>query len=167
MTSAGIRVRAAGPADRSAVRALVRAGYAEFRAAVGPVHHATMATNLDRVVLTASPHRLLVAGLGPTGPVAGTVTYLAPDHPDYDHVAQDWAVIRALAVHPGARGRGLARALTDTCLARARADGAATVGLHTAELMTAARTLYEGLGFTVARSFGHLGVRFLVYRLDL
>lgn len=160
-----VAVRTAHERDRGAVRALVRAGYAEFAPAVGPVHHATMATNLDRVVRTAGPDRLIVAERD--GQVVGTVTYLAPGHPDYDHVPADWAVIRALAVHPPARGHGVARALTDECLRRARAHDARTIGLHTAELMTAARTLYEGLGFVRDRSFPHLGVTFLVYRLEL
>lgn len=165
MTAVAASVRAADERDRGAVRALIRAGYAEFAGAVGPVHHATMATNLDRVVRSAGPERLMVAERDDE--IVGTVTYLAPGHPDYDHVPQTWAVIRALAVHPDRRGRGVARALTDACLERAMVDRAVAVGLHTAELMTAARTLYEGLGFVRDRTFGHLGVTFLVYRLDL
>jgi ribosomal protein S18 acetylase RimI-like enzyme len=156
-------LRGAGPADRAAVHALVRDAYREFEPFLAPAHWQRMSANLAAVVDTAGAGRLLVAELA--GRPAGTVTYLAPDHPDYDHVPQDWAVIRALAVAPQARGRGVGRALTAECLRRARADAAPAVGLHTAEMMTAARTLYEGAGFAVQREFPHLGVRFLVYRL--
>lgn len=76
-------------------------------------------------------------------------------------------MIRVLAIAPAARGHGIARALTDECLRRARSDGAPAVGLRTAEAMTAARALYESVGFTVQREFPHLGTRFLDYRLAL
>ncbi|HEY3894995.1 MAG TPA: hypothetical protein VGL88_06465, partial [Pseudonocardiaceae bacterium] len=56
-----------------------------------------------------------------------------------------------------------ARALTEDCLALARADHAPAVGLHTAEMMLAARTLYERSGFVHQHDFTHLGLRFSIY----
>lgn len=165
MPAEPIEVREAVPADRAGVRALVRDAYQEFEPRIAPAHWRRMSTNLAAVVDAATPARLLVAEVA--GRPAGTVTYLAPDHPAYTHVPQEWAVIRALAVAPAARGRGIARALTAECLRRARDDAAPAVGLHTAEMMTAARALYEGVGFAVHGEFPHLGVRFLVYRLPL
>jgi hypothetical protein len=89
-------VRAARAADRDAVRELVALSYREFAPLLAPEHFRRMSANLARVVATVPDRRLAVAELD--GQLVGTVTYLAPDHPDYDHVPQDWAVIRALAV---------------------------------------------------------------------
>ena len=61
----------------------------------------------------------------------------------------------------------MARALTDECPARARADRAPAVGLHTAEMMTAARTLYERAGFVHHEDFTHLDIGFSIYRLQV
>jgi len=37
------------------------------------------------------------------------------------------------------------------------------VGLHTAEMMVAARALYEGAGFVRHQEFTHLDLRFCIY----
>jgi ribosomal protein S18 acetylase RimI-like enzyme len=68
-----------------------------------------------------------------------------------------------LGVDPAWRGRGVARTLTEDCLALARADHAPAVGLHTAEMMVAARTLYEQAGFVHQHDFTHLDLRFSIY----
>lgn len=82
------------------------------------------------------------------GRPVGSVTYL-PDAALDDHPwPEGGAVLRLLAVDPGARGRGLGRRLTAVCIDRAREQGAGFLALHTAPLMAAARHLYEGLGFT-------------------
>jgi GNAT superfamily N-acetyltransferase len=57
------------------------------------------------------------------------------------------AVIRMLAVTPGARREGLGRALTLECVRRAREAGCRRLILLTGVSMTAARALYAGLGF--------------------
>jgi ribosomal protein S18 acetylase RimI-like enzyme len=57
----------------------------------------------------------------------------------------------------------VARTLTEDCLALARADHAPAVGLHTAEMMVAARTLYEQAGFVHQHDFTHLDLRFSIY----
>ncbi|MGD9528399.1 MAG: GNAT family N-acetyltransferase [Pseudonocardia sp.] len=157
-------VRSAAEADRTPVHDVVRAAYEEFAATLQPRHRATLWANLDALVATADVGSLIVAQ--EAGAVVGCGIYLAPHHPGYTHVPQEWAVLRGLAVLPGMRGRGVARALTTACLDRAAADGARHVGLHTAETMGPARALYASLGFVEHGEFAHLGVRFLVYRLD-
>jgi putative acetyltransferase len=52
-----------------------------------------------------------------------------------------------LAVHPSARGRGIARRLTETCLAHARREGARRIVLVSNSRLTAALRLYESVGF--------------------
>jgi putative acetyltransferase len=52
-----------------------------------------------------------------------------------------------LAVHPSARGRGIARRLTETCLTHARRQGARRIFLVSNSRLTAALRLYESVGF--------------------
>jgi len=64
-----------------------------------------------------------------------------------------WASGRALAVHPAARGRGVARTLLATCERLAREAGAPVFAFHTASFMTEAIALYERLGYRRAAEF--------------
>lgn len=55
--------------------------------------------------------------------------------------------IRMLGVAPGARGRGVARALLDASFEVAREAGRTRISLHTTQRMRAAQAMYESLGF--------------------
>lgn len=82
----------------------------------------------------------------------------------------EWAGIRYLAVHPDARGRGLARALTVECVRRARERGVKVLGLMTGNFMMAAQGLYDSMGFIrVPELDEHVGPGLvgLQYRMDL
>jgi ribosomal protein S18 acetylase RimI-like enzyme len=61
-------------------------------------------------------------------------------HPEEGH-------IRMLGVPPDARRRGVARALMEACLDRARAEGKSFVTLHSTERMRVAQAMYEAMGF--------------------
>lgn len=156
-----IEVRPAVAADLPAVHRIVSAAYAEFEPWLTPANWTRMMSNISKVIEPGAAGLLRVARLGDQ--LAGTVTYLPPGPKDYQRVPPDWAVIRVLGVDPALRGRGVARALTEDCLALARADHAPAVGLHTAEMMVAARALYEGAGFVHHREFTHLDLRFCLY----
>jgi ribosomal protein S18 acetylase RimI-like enzyme len=156
-----IEVRSAVAADLPAVHRIVSTAYAEFEPWLTPANWARMMSNISKVVEPGAPGRLRVALL--SDQLAGTVTYLPPGPKDYRWVPPDWAVIRVLAVDPALRDRGVARALTEDCLALARADHAPAVGLHTAEMMVAARALYEGTGFLRQREFMYLNLPFCIY----
>jgi GNAT superfamily N-acetyltransferase len=60
----------------------------------------------------------------------------------------DWAWVRAVAVHPSARGTGAGRALMAHC--EAHAGDATALALHTMDFMPAAIRLYERLGYVRA-----------------
>lgn len=156
-----IEVRPAVAEDMPAVRRIVAAAYAEFKPWLTPANWALMTSNIAKVIESGAPGLLRVAQLG--GQLAGTVTYLPPGPKDYRRVPPEWAVIRVLGVDPALRGRGVARALTADCLALAQADQAPAVGLHTAEMMVAARTLYEHAGFVHQHDFTHLDLKFSIY----
>ena len=75
-------------------------------------------------------------------------------------------LIRLLAVAPAHRGRGYGRLLTQACLDRARELSIPTIFLYTGTFMTAARQLYEKLGFQRAPEFDR-DPGPIAYRLDL
>jgi ribosomal protein S18 acetylase RimI-like enzyme len=58
------------------------------------------------------------------------------------------AYLEELYVVPALRGRGIGRALLERTMAVAREAGATRIDLNTGETDTAARALYESVGFT-------------------
>jgi ribosomal protein S18 acetylase RimI-like enzyme len=80
----------------------------------------------------------------------------------------EWASLRMLAVSPQHRGQGIGRQLSLECVRRAKQDKAEVVGLHTSELMVAARRMYERLGFKQEIELPrHLGIKYWRYVLKL
>jgi ribosomal protein S18 acetylase RimI-like enzyme len=69
------------------------------------------------------------------------------DEEEFRPLAPGEAHIRMLGVAPGARGRGVARALMGAAERRAREAGKTVVTLHTTRRMAAARAMYERLGY--------------------
>jgi ribosomal protein S18 acetylase RimI-like enzyme len=84
---------------------------------------------------------LLLAGNGPDG------LALLRFRPSLWSESLD-CYLEELYVVPDRRGRGLGRALMEAAMETARAEGAGYMDLGTAETDTAARALYEKLGFS-------------------
>ena len=113
---------------------------------------------------------VLVAVDAESGRLLGTVTYVPGPGPYHEGEFGDAASFRMLAVAAEARSRGVGRALVETCLERARADGRIAIGIYTRPLMTVAHGLYERLGFRRAAGLDwefEPGDRLLAYRIDL
>jgi ribosomal protein S18 acetylase RimI-like enzyme len=104
------------------------------------------------------------------GSLAGAVTlYLPPSAAEHGW-PPDWSGVRLLAVPSRFRSRGIGEALMYECVRRSRARGAGAIGLHTTELMAAAKRLYERMGFVRVPEFDHHprpGVVVMAYRLSL
>ena len=95
---------------------------------------------------------------------AGAVTYFGPDSQKEAFFEKHWSVIRMLVVDPRFRGKGLGRALSTECVARARRDGAPVIALHTSPIMTVALPMYLRMGFTKVYDVPPiLGVPYAVY----
>jgi ribosomal protein S18 acetylase RimI-like enzyme len=86
-------------------------------------------------------------GDGRTGQLLGTVMLQLWPHAEHVVQAPDEAEIRALAVAPEARGRGVGRTLLRAVADRARACGVRRLLLSTQTTMLAAQHLYTEAGF--------------------
>jgi GNAT superfamily N-acetyltransferase len=152
-------LRPARRGDHEAIRAVVRAAYAQYEAITGSALFACYVADLLDFERHSRHGQLLVAELD------GTVSGSAAFYPDVSVQGvgwpSGWAGGRALAVHPAARGHGVAQALVAAAECLAREHGAPVFALHTASFMTAAVALYARLGYRRAPEFDHdLGAYF-------
>lgn len=161
-----LQIRDAAPAEHDSLLDLVMAAYGEFGRFLSPEFGAGFRNDV-RGLMGDPRTQVIVAELDSTP--AGTITFY-PDGRAYDEgLAEGWACLRTLAVLPGARGRGVGRALMDECLTRARELGRTRMLLHTLEFMAAAIALHESLGFRrePALDAGGDDLTFLAYVLKL
>lgn len=98
---------------------------------------------------SARARRAVVLVAVEDGRILGSATLELNARIDEDDppLAPDEAHIRMLGVDPGARGRGVARALMDGCFDLARREGRTRMTLHTTHRMEAAQRMYERMGF--------------------
>jgi ribosomal protein S18 acetylase RimI-like enzyme len=152
-TASEIAVRKAEDSELERVIAVLRRANAEFEALAPPSFYRAYLTNVLDVRSRWADSELLVAEVRKRGGIVGAIT-LYPDASREDWGwPPHWAGIRAVAVEPDARGRGVGRALAEACIERAGALGAPTVCLHTAPFMEAAIRMYEGVGFRRAPQY--------------
>ena len=159
-----IKIRQAGAEELDEVENLVKAAYREFQPLMPAAAWNGWMDNISETI-QAPDGVVLVAG--DQGRIEGAVKF----YPDAGQAHQgQWpagaASIRLLAVAPASRGRGYGRMLTQACLNRARELSIPTIFLFTGTFMTAARQLYEKLGFKRAPEFDR-DPGPIAYRLDL
>jgi ribosomal protein S18 acetylase RimI-like enzyme len=143
LSAAGVVIREVTPAEVDALGELTVAAYREVGETDEPYY-----AELRDVAARAARVPVLVALDAADGRLLGGMTYVpGPDGPYAEGDFGDAATIRMLAVDLAARGRGAGRALVETAIARARADGRPSIGIFTRPFMTAARSLYASLGF--------------------
>jgi ribosomal protein S18 acetylase RimI-like enzyme len=146
---AGIEVRPVRPEECEEAGRATRAGFAALFGEDGRAHEdeteylevvADIAGRMERTTV-------LVA-VGEEGRILGSVTVElnAKVNPE-QQLAPDEAHLRMLAVSPQAQRRGAGRALMEAAAALARAAGKQRLTLHTMPEMTAARRLYEAIGY--------------------
>jgi ribosomal protein S18 acetylase RimI-like enzyme len=159
-----IILRPAGAQELDEVERLVKAAYREFQPLMpAPAWERWM----DNISETLHTPEGVVLVAGDQGRIKGSVKF----YPDAAQAHQgQWpawsASIRLLAVAPASRGRGYGRMLAQACLERARDLAIPTIFLYTGTFMTAARQLYEKLGFKRAPEFDR-DPGPIAYRLDL
>lgn len=146
--AAGPTVRRADPTEYAAIGELTVRAYATVGDPLaGDASYAAYEDELRDVAGRAETCEALVAA-DAAGRLLGAVTYVPGPGTPWSECERDGeAGFRALAVDPGARGRGVGRMLATACIERARGDGRLGVAIVTRPSMTAAHRLYESLGF--------------------
>lgn len=153
-----MEVRSARKSERERIRSLLAAAYGQYETAIPQENWTRYLADIVDLEGRAEISELLVAEHD--GRVMGCVSYYPPglevSYPSESFSEpwpREWSAIRLLAVDPSARGRGIGKLLTEACLARARADGAPAVGLHTTSFMRVAQAMYERMGFVRAPAY--------------
>ena len=130
----------AGRVTAEAYRELVRSGETAWEEYLTHIADVAERATRTRILVAVEDNRILGSA---TLELDGRV------EPEGDPpLAPDEAHIRMLGVGAGARGRGVATALMAACERRAREAGRTRMTLHTTHRMTAARAMYEALGYT-------------------
>jgi ribosomal protein S18 acetylase RimI-like enzyme len=160
----GFTVRDARPSDSEAINHLCVKAYAEFRPVIGETNWKRLRETLSTASSLINEGELIVAE-NASG-IVGIVLYIPPRQANGGAPQSAW--LQTLAVSPLHRGQGVGGSLARECIERARRDGADSIGLTTAEMMTVARPMYERLGFTKESDLGkRFGVPHARYVLRL
>jgi ribosomal protein S18 acetylase RimI-like enzyme len=151
-----IQVRQATVDDAPEIARLLRDFNLEFEE---PTPGVETLTETVRRLVEASEITVLLAGDGPDG------LSLFRLRPALWSEGLE-AYLQELYVVPGLRGRGTGRALLQRTIELARERGADGIDLNTGETDTAARGLYESMGFT-NREGGPDGPSMLFYEREI
>jgi ribosomal protein S18 acetylase RimI-like enzyme len=144
----GIEVREATPDEHEEAGRVTALAYREFARPDDPDWERYLARIAD---VRARAERTTILVAVEEGRILGSVTLELDGRTEDEDadapLAPDEAHLRMLGVHPEARRRGVARALVQACIERARAAGRRRVTLNTTSRMRAAQAMYEGMGF--------------------
>jgi GNAT superfamily N-acetyltransferase len=163
-------IRDARTEERMAIGDLTFRAYSEYARIMEPAAWAGLESALTAALASDVAAERIVAD--DDGTLIGSAM-LFPAHADAyrgEAAAPHAPEVRLVAVAPEARGRGVAKALMEECVRRARAAGATELGIHTSRSMRAAITLYERMGFVRVpeRDFRPAGAELVEgYRLRL
>ena len=139
-----ITIDEARPEEYEAIARLSVEAYREFEPFWGE-RWPLVVEGLEGVAARAEHGVVLVARVG-EHPV-GTATTHPTSDPQRSRWSPDWAVLRKLAVAPVNRGHGIGRLLVQASVQRATDLGSPALALRTMEFMSAARSMYERMGF--------------------
>lgn len=140
-------IRDARNDERDSIRDLTLRSYAEYATIMEPAAWAGLERAIQFALDSDAPAERIVAD--DHGTLIGSVALYPPATKAYGSMLAElsWPEVRLLSVPPEARGRGVARALMDECVRRARRAGATAIGLHTSRSMRAAMAMYTRMGF--------------------
>ena len=147
MSGSSIVVRPARQGDRGRIERLTLEAYREHASVMEPSAWAALEQAVHASLADDAGVTRIIAEID--GVIVGSAALYAPDTAAYGSLASPtaWPEVRLVAVAPTARGRGIAHALVEECIRRARLAGATVLGLHTSRSMRAAVRLYERMGF--------------------
>ncbi|MDT8859661.1 GNAT family N-acetyltransferase [Alkalihalobacillus sp. MEB130] len=142
-----MNIRNALPNELNYIRNQRMNAYSEHAQAISEEHWKALKQAISSEADVQEGVELMVAEL--QGEIVGSVALFPPKSDAYEGLVGeiDYSEIRLLAVTPEARGKGVALALINECIARTKGKGYHAIGLHTADFMKSALALYERIGF--------------------
>jgi predicted N-acetyltransferase YhbS len=143
-------IRDARPNEHDAVAGLTLRAYGEYATIMDPLAWAGLEGAIQAALSSDERIERIIAE--DDGQIVGSVLLFPAAMQAYAFSEERAAApeLRLLAVAPEARGKGVAEALVNECIRRARASGAHELGLHTSRSMRSAMRLYERMGFVRA-----------------
>jgi GNAT superfamily N-acetyltransferase len=140
-------IRSARADERDAIAALTRLAYAEIERVMEPSAWHAFSDAMESGLAADGPAERIVAEED-GALVGGAMLYPASSNAYADEGRRvGWPEVRLVAVCPDRRGRGIARALMDECIRRARMADADAIGLHTSRSFRTAIQMYTTMGF--------------------
>jgi GNAT superfamily N-acetyltransferase len=157
---AEIRLRDYESADAKDLNRIAVSAFDQFRDHYGD--WPAMLAGLSKTSALSTSGEVIIAEL--QNKFAGAVAYFRPNSQKAAFFDQRWPIIRMLVVDPAFRGKGVGRALSDECIARAKRDGSPIIALHTSPIMSVALPMYLKMGFVKAYDAPPIfGVAYAVY----
>jgi GNAT superfamily N-acetyltransferase len=157
---AEIRLRDYESADAEKLNRIAVSAFDQFRDYYGD--WPAMLAGLSKTSALSASGEVIIAEL--QNKIAGAVAYFGPNSQKAAFFDQRWPIIRMLVVDPAFRGKGIGRALSDECIARAKRDGSPIIALHTSPIMSVALPMYLKMGFAKAYDAPPIfGVAYAVY----
>jgi ribosomal protein S18 acetylase RimI-like enzyme len=160
--------REATSLDVKALQELALVSYGRLKTVLTPENW----TKMESVLLSDQTFPLLIRTCysfvcETKGRLTG-MAFLVPSGNPTKIYSPDTSYIRMVGVHPDAGGKGIARSLTRLCIEKAKASGEKKICLHSAEIMHAARHIYESEGFKKIKILDeHYGLEYWLYEMDL
>jgi len=146
-------IRPARASDHGDICKLFVAACSSLQWSMPPAAYMVYVTDLLDLETRLGVSQLLLGEF--RGHPVGTIaceSAVAPGRPPWPST---FAGIRGLAVAPEARGQGVASALLEECMGRAKGLGASAIGVHAADFMTATIGFYQRFGFERAPAFDY------------
>lgn len=141
-------IREADESDLSILEALLPRAYSPILAQLLADDASILRANIiDGVKKYAEKGKWFIAER--EGQPIGCVAYFSPFSTEHPLFQGNCSHVQLLGVLPDAANRGLGRALMLRCIAASKYDRAVSIALRTSAYMSAARHLYETLGFHV------------------
>ncbi|MDR3681091.1 MAG: GNAT family N-acetyltransferase [Flavipsychrobacter sp.] len=158
--------RIALPSDTIQLVALGLEAYGQFEHTLTNDNWQTMQTNLkNENTYTALLQKANGYVCEHSGKLIG-MAFLVPKGNPTTIFEAGWAYIRMVGVATGYEGQGIAKKLTSMCVDHAIQTNEKVIALHTSEIMTAARHIYEKLGFKQQKEVGpFFGKKYWLYTL--
>jgi ribosomal protein S18 acetylase RimI-like enzyme len=167
-----IEIRPAEPEESAAAADIAVDAFAALGALLVPEERQRLAERVRATTRKAGSRDSGGSGIAivavEAGRVVGSVVYNAPGAGQHELFGEGWAFFRSIGVAASHRGQGIGRRLVAACIARARDDGAAWLGLYAADANEAAVRLYLSMGFRqTGEAPAYWGLAYRVYGFDL